>query len=198
VESVPDDIQKEIDKAKKELRRNFDEFMDRASGWYKRRVQMFLLFIGLAIAAGFNADTFEMYNTLSDNPANRQQVIALAQNFVENEWRYNYLAEGDTLFPQLALPQDQLQINRAKLDSLIALELSAARSPLGIGRTGFPESPPADYTGSEWMWRGKKLLGWIVTALAISLGAPFWFDLLKHLMSIRGGGNPPPVEEKRN
>ena len=27
--------------------------------------------------------------------------------------------------------------------------------------------------------------GWLITALAISLGAPFWFDLLNKLMKLR-------------
>jgi hypothetical protein len=34
----------------------------------------------------------------------------------------------------------------------------------------------------------ETLAGWIITALAIMLGAPFWFDLLGKLISIRGAG----------
>ena len=34
----------------------------------------------------------------------------------------------------------------------------------------------------------ETLLGWIITALAITLGAPFWFDLLSKLISLRGTG----------
>jgi hypothetical protein len=33
-----------------------------------------------------------------------------------------------------------------------------------------------------------SLIGWLVTALAISLGAPFWFDLLNKLVKMRGAG----------
>lgn len=36
-----------------------------------------------------------------------------------------------------------------------------------------------------------KLLGIIITALALSLGAQFWFDLLKKLVAIRGAGLKP-------
>ena len=36
--------------------------------------------------------------------------------------------------------------------------------------------------------RGKKLLGFLITAFAISLGAPFWFDLLNKLVNLRGAG----------
>lgn len=35
----------------------------------------------------------------------------------------------------------------------------------------------------------KKILGFIITAFAICLGAPFWFDLLNKLIKVRGAGN---------
>ena len=34
----------------------------------------------------------------------------------------------------------------------------------------------------------ETLAGWLITALAICLGAPFWFDLLNKLISLRGSG----------
>ncbi len=34
----------------------------------------------------------------------------------------------------------------------------------------------------------ETLFGWIITALAVMLGAPFWFDLLSKLISLRGTG----------
>jgi len=36
----------------------------------------------------------------------------------------------------------------------------------------------------------KHLLGWLLTAGAISLGAPFWFDLLNKFMVIRSTVKP--------
>lgn len=38
-------------------------------------------------------------------------------------------------------------------------------------------------------WNGWSLMGWLITALAISLGAPFWFDMLNKIMKLRGTGN---------
>jgi hypothetical protein len=35
-----------------------------------------------------------------------------------------------------------------------------------------------------------KIIGLLLTALATSLGAPFWFDLLKKVMMVRAGVNP--------
>lgn len=35
------------------------------------------------------------------------------------------------------------------------------------------------------LWHWRKILGFLITALAISLGAPFWFDLLNKFVSLR-------------
>lgn len=185
-------LQREVEQAKRAVAKNFNEMMDRAAGWYKERVQLVLLLIGLSIAVSFDADTFEMYNSLSDNPEARQQMIAIAEDFVSEEPYARYTAAGDTTRP--APSPEQLAVTRATLDSLIAGELSEVKSPLGIGRTSFPEAPPPGTT-SEIGWRARKAVGWIITALAISLGAPFWFDLLNMLMNIRGAGQPPKQEE---
>jgi hypothetical protein len=40
-----------------------------------------------------------------------------------------------------------------------------------------------------------KLLGWSATALAVSLGAPFWFDMLSRLLNIRSAGPKPKRSE---
>jgi hypothetical protein len=36
--------------------------------------------------------------------------------------------------------------------------------------------------------KGTKFIGFLITAFAISLGAPFWFDLLNKLIRVRGTG----------
>ena len=37
----------------------------------------------------------------------------------------------------------------------------------------------------------QHIAGWLLTALAISLGAPFWFDLLNKAVSVRHGMRKP-------
>ncbi len=58
--------------------------------------------------------------------------------------------------------------------------------------------PKRYWTG--WTWKGDKggwweqvmwhWLGWLLTALAISLGAPFWFDLLNKFIVVRSAVKP--------
>jgi hypothetical protein len=193
----PDDfnLQVEIEAAKRALARNFDEMMDRASGWYKRRVQALLVFIGLVIAVVFNADTLAMYRSLAENPGNREEILAVAGNFVAEDRYEVYVPPRDTLLPPPEPSTEELMLTRARLDTLLARELTEARSPLGLGWDQIPAVLP-EGVSPVWWW-SKKAFGWIVTALAISLGSAFWFDLLKLLMNIRNAGNPPREEERQ-
>jgi hypothetical protein len=53
--------------------------------------------------------------------------------------------------------------------------------PLGWSKVG--------YGAGDW---GMRLVGWLVTIAAISLGAPFWFDALGKLVNLRSSGARPP------
>ncbi|WP_284618655.1 peptidoglycan-binding domain-containing protein [Aquabacterium humicola] len=75
---------------------------------------------------------------------------------------------------------------------------------LPIGWTGsaqptmFTDPCPADRKGTECdraqrQWADWALMpvGWLIVALACTLGAPFWFDALSKLVRLRGSGGRP-------
>jgi hypothetical protein len=66
-------------------------------------------------------------------------------------------------------------------------KLERAFTPKGYHADLFPFD-----TGPSWV----KLIGLLLTALAISLGAPFWFDLLNKVISIRAAGRSPEERPK--
>jgi hypothetical protein len=183
----------------------YDDVMDRASGWYKRNIQTTLVLLGLGIAVFFNVDTIRIYQNLSENPEARLEVVALAEKFIDkadsSAYIQRYVAPvetGDSLAPPPAPVQQPTFVMdsssralRMKVDTLLHQNIDALNSPLGIGWDAV-EKDELDTWG--WIY---MILGWIVTALAISLGAPFWFDLLKKLVNIRSSGSiPPPSEQK--
>ena len=59
----------------------FSDSMDRASGWYKRRTQVWLLWLGLAIAVGGHVDTIAIAQWLWSGDAARQAAMAAAQSY---------------------------------------------------------------------------------------------------------------------
>ena len=74
------------------------------------------------------------------------------------------------------------------LKGLLNNEIAEIRRPLGLGWEGVRLRELTTYD------LVSKILGFILTALAISLGAPFWFDLLKKLVNIRSAGARPYEE----
>ncbi|MEL7159476.1 MAG: hypothetical protein AAFN92_01855 [Bacteroidota bacterium] len=72
-----------------------------------------------------------------------------------------------------------------ELKGLLGNEIAEIRRPLGLGWEG------VDLRKLSLYDLISKVLGFILTALAVSLGAPFWFDLLKKLVNIRSSGARP-------
>jgi hypothetical protein len=46
-----------------------------------------------------------------------------------------------------------------------------------------------------WM---SRLAGWLITVAAVSMGAPFWFDVLNKFVNLRWGGKPPEASAARH
>jgi hypothetical protein len=57
--------------------------MDRVSGWYKRKVQVMLLAIGLALTLALGVDTISAATVLWKEPTVRAQAVAVAQQAVK-------------------------------------------------------------------------------------------------------------------
>lgn len=56
-------------------------------------------------------------------------------------------------------------------------------------------SIPSSEGGFKWRVLFGMIPGWFLTAIAASLGAPFWFDLLGRFINIRAAGRPPGEKE---
>jgi hypothetical protein len=55
---------------------------------------------------------------------------------------------------------------------------------------GWNSNDPRVYPGTNALGWVSKIVGWLLTALAISLGSPFWFDLLNKFMIVRSTVKP--------
>jgi hypothetical protein len=188
------DAQGDVDKFKTMLENWFDETMERASGWYKKHTQRLLFIIGLVLALIFNIDTIMIAEKLSQNPKLREQIVQQANAFlkehpnVDQELK-NQKASNQDSIKQLKQRRDFLL---TKADSLLKVDLSKTNGLLGLGYNSACKwyklsclFKNQDCHCFHWWFVIKALIGWVLTALAISLGAPFWFDLLNKLVKIR-------------
>ena len=153
----------------------YGEVMDRASGAYKRNSQRWLISIGLVLAMLFNADVITIYHNLSVNATLNNMVADAATTFVNTQ--------PAPTAPNLDNPD--MAAAQQKIGQLVNQNIGALASPLGLGWDSVDWS---QVNGKWWLY---KVIGWLTTALGISLGASFWFEALKKLVSIRASGPPP-------
>ncbi len=67
----------------------------------------------------------------------------------------------------------------------------------GAANAADPRMIMASESSDPYAWWFLKLLGIVVTALAISQGAPFWFDLLQKAVNLRLAGDAPDEKQKK-
>jgi len=151
----------------------FNEVMERASEWYVNNVRVWLFWVGMTIAVAFNVDVIAIYTNLSTNAALREYVADAATQFVETQ-------PAPKAVDSLVVNPD-FEGAKGRLDVLLNENIAAIRSPLGLGWE-YVQWPTEEEKTQWWLY---KLIGWLTTGLAVSLGAKFWFDLLRQLVNFR-------------
>jgi hypothetical protein len=145
----------------------FDSAMDRVGGAYKRNMKWISLAVGLAITLILGADTIQVGRAIWVDSTLRAQIVQAAAGVQAS---YDPKAVSNKpLFDRLKGDDDNIRA-------------------LPIGWQNLPDQLSWS-SGVTWL---VKFIGLILTALAVSLGAPFWFDLLSKFMNVRGTGQRPP------
>jgi hypothetical protein len=139
----------------------FNGAMAHVSGWYKRWTQTVVAALALVVVCAANADTVQIVQRLSRDGPLRAALVAAADDAARN-------------------PQGSNDAGvRAVLEQAEGLTL-----PLGWTRaTATAATTPLGLL--------SKVIGLIASVLAVSLGAPFWFDTLSKVINLRGAGTPP-------
>ena len=154
----------DLNRARENIEAWYDSSMDRVSGWYKRTTHWILFWIALVLAVGLNIDTLAIADYLYRHDTAREAIVALAADVTKSE----------------------------SAAAITYKEAAAQLQSLGLP-IGWSDSWRRDVTGawyeSAWGIAGP-ILGWLVTAFAATLGAPFWFDLLNKIMVIRSTVKP--------
>lgn len=156
--------QGDVNIARQRVEHWYDDAMERVSGVYKRRAQIYIAVIGLVLCSALNADTVMIARELWGDQALRTAIVTQAQ--------------AKTQVSGACANKDALQCST---DSIRAAEVP----PIGWARDGVRSLPE----GGEWFW---KILGILISSVAVAMGAPFWFSLLNKVVNLRLTGSPPP------
>jgi hypothetical protein len=203
IEEYVGEKESKLAKARQNVEKWFDDSMDRVSGVFKRHSQWMALMIGVVIAMILNVDSVDLTLYLWREPSVRQ---ALAENAATFE-----------------LPQEELEANPEEALQNFRNQFVGLSLPIGWGFTRVPSSAFSDDNCQLFPGEGQsfgipvigsnlcitppnsnnqanlgiKVLGILLTALAARQGAPFWFDVLKRVVNLRGtGANPTEKEGK--
>lgn len=184
----------ELEKFKAAIETWFDCVMDRASGWYKRNIATATLILSAVVVVGANVDTIAIGKALYGDPKLRDTMLTLAIQDLND--RLPSAQAASTTTP----PADNTQSAASVAKQMTAEQrlaqyhanlehLRSSGLPIGWQAMVWPKDQACT-------WWFSKAAGWMITVLAASLGAPFWFDMLSRIVNIRSTG-PKPQEPKK-
>jgi len=170
----------------------FDSSMERLTGYYKRRVQIFAFSAGVLVALLFNVDSLAIARTLWLDQTLRSAIVAEAGQTVQAGQQ---AAQGKTAgqiiqtVSALNIPAGWVYI---KDDALCSGYLGAKSWSLPC------IYPAGSFNGYKLfepvIW--QSLAGILITGIATLQGAPFWFGLLSRLVNLRASVTPTAEKAK--
>ena len=159
----------------------FNHAMDQLSGDYKRFTGVVTFVIAFGLAIMFNIDALHVSQRLYTEPVLRKGTAdaAAAQ-----------ILKTDTLSQNFSQTEQALLVSepvgwagyKTWCDGHSASSWCAANGGLATLPARTWRLP------TSWPY---ALMGWLVTALATMMGAPFWFDSLTRLVNLRNTGPKP-------
>ena len=166
----------------------YEELMNRATGWFKDKLQKILLAVSFVFVVAINANLFAIVDGLWTSQVLSDKIATMADAYVSNHPNAGKVTDStvvqlvsdintlnDTGIP---IGWETLQ-NQSKTDSLNNAE--------GI--------KPKMWKSFKHSWAGMAL-GWVLMAIFVSAGAPFWFQILSKIVNLRKTGIKPKTSVK--
>jgi hypothetical protein len=167
--------------------------------------------LSTVIVVTFNADSITAARELANNAALRTALAADAEalahappsqltSLVAIQQAVAPAAKADKADTgSIRIPVDSMQIAQMRFALTRRLIDSLGSRGLPIGWPPVPASETAEWYG-PMMYRARlglaHLPGLLLTIVAVSLGAPFWFDMLNKVVNIRAAGRAPEEKPK--
>lgn len=183
----------------------FDQTMDRASERFTAHTRFVTFFAGLAVALVLQLDTAALVSRLSIDDDLRKSLVTMAQrqtapgsqNTSATQTAANSNAPQSTPTPPspqnapAAAAQPGTAVSTGQQDATVTslklsdLDIQNAKDLMVNNILGIPESLP-DWL-NRWSWSNcvMKILGILLSAFLLSLGAPFWYGALQNLLRLR-------------
>jgi len=203
--SMPQSIwqkENELDLVRNNIEEWFNNSMNRLTGWYKRRSLITTLLVGVILATFVNVDSINLISRLWREPDLRIAILSNIESILTQDnittLNVGQLSTIQQQFSEISLPVGWLgspvsQTNEQGTNLIETCTLFPRHENeiygILISSQCYPiiNSPQVnDLTG--WL---IKLAGILISGIAASPGASFWFDMLKKIINVRlSGANP--------
>lgn len=171
MQALIDDAGTDAETIRQNIEKWFNDAMERLSGWYKQRTKLLILVLSIAVTLALNVNSIQVFNSLYHDGTVRAAVVAAAQQATQAT---QPPPPADAQSPVTKITEIQSELEQLKIP---------------FGWTDPKVRPDINDPSSILL----ALLGWALTALAVSQGAPFWFDVLNKLVNVRTSGARPPT-----
>jgi hypothetical protein len=166
-----DSLEQSVLQLEKEVASWFDNSMERASGVYKRNAKGIAIIIGFLVAISVNADTLYIVSRLSKDTTLRTTIAQVADQISTHD-------------PESNVTTVNLEAVKTEVDQVLN------QLPLPIGWDAINVKQQTLESQSWGIPLLRKLVGWAITGIALSMGASFWYDTLSKVMRVRNSGKP--------
>ena len=167
--------EKELQYLEEEIQDWFNDSMEYASEIYKQKAKVISFVLGLILVLTFDVDTINIIDKLSKSEVLVSTFNNAAIEVIKSNSDIDSCSEADkevNIKTCITDIQDQLNIALDDIDNLpIGWNLSAP----------FKEQfRPFNIPNVV-----NVIIGWLISAIAISMGAPFWFTVLRNLINLK-------------
>jgi hypothetical protein len=185
--------QSQLSLFEKELAAFYNHAMDRAGGWYKRKIRLILLILGFLMSLTLNIDTIRIANDALKDKARLANAADNITAGLRNITGTDSISIKDT-------SGNTILVQSTRLDTVFTAETpEKAKEKLTRLKAVYQLDTGYSLGYTSWnnfleQWKTNflsKLLGILITAFALQLGSNYWFGLLTKAVDLRAAGKKP-------
>jgi hypothetical protein len=158
---------------RKKLEDWFDQSTESLTRFYQNYTKVIALIVGVGLAAALNADSYYMATRLWQDSGLRSTLVAQSEALTTKP---PAISEPAATTPEATAPAGAPKTQLTAEGRALIAKMDSLSLPIGWNQLERPDN------NENWLVR---ILGWLFTGAAVSMGAPFWYDLLQRLVGIR-------------
>lgn len=173
---------------KEKITKWFDDYMERVSGWYKTKTKRSLLIISLLVCLALNVDSITLIKKLNTDDKYRKDLVLIAEKkILENKINAKKIDSADIAKNIESIKSIITEIEDDALPIGYHFDTKKSKETKETEKTKEIKETTTEIL-QRYMW---WILGILISAFALSFGAPFWFEVMVKAINIRRAGIKP-------